>query len=36
MPVIRHAQPRLAYKLGAVGRFNADIFILRLVDFLWA
>ena len=33
MPVIRHAQPRLAYKLGAVGRFNADIFILRLVDF---
>ena len=33
MPVICHAQPRLAYKLGAVGRFNADIFILRLVDF---
>ena len=33
MPVIRHAQPRFAYKLGAVGRFNADIFIFRLVDF---
>ena len=32
MPVICHAQPRLTYKLGAVGRFNADIFILRLVN----
>lgn len=31
MPVICHAQPRFAYKFGAVGRFNADVLILRLV-----
>ncbi|MCR0189376.1 hypothetical protein MKA43_20860 [[Clostridium] innocuum] len=34
MAVVQGARPGLTHKLGAVGGFHADIFFLRLVDFL--
>ena len=34
MAVVQGARPGLTHKLGAVGGFHADIFFLRLEDFL--